>query len=138
MRTHIVSCLFIGALLSGCTTMSRLALPDGRQRVPANTQPAINEYLASISTPIIESRPTIIEPAASVTQLEAVRRDVEDIRRQLASLMADQTDRHRNKGRSMRRARTAQSATATPDAVRQIRLPSTNVKPAGAPAQENP
>ncbi len=84
MHKHLMACLLVGATLGGCSSLPKIATPDGHDRRPANTQIAIDQYTASLT-------PTPTSPALVLTppDLTAMRDDVAVLKEQVAALMAE-------------------------------------------------
>lgn len=84
MHKHLLACLLVGTTLGGCSSLPKIATPDGHDRRPANTQLAIDQYTASLA-------PTSTLPALVLAppDLTALKDDVAVLKEQVATLMAE-------------------------------------------------
>jgi hypothetical protein len=78
-HTIITLCIFTFALCA-CSAVPKIATPDGSHRIPVNTPSAIDDYRASLNT---GSSPR--DQAALVRQIEAMKREIAELKQLLAS-----------------------------------------------------
>ena len=79
---RLFTCTLAATLLSACSATPTLAIPDGRNRVPANSSATIDEYKKRSA----EEKSNDESRSAIARQLDAVKLDVANIKLFLAAL----------------------------------------------------
>jgi outer membrane protein OmpA-like peptidoglycan-associated protein len=82
MRASIVFCFILAALVAACAGAPKLAMPDGRQRQPINTEAAIEAHKARMA----EDEANYGARSAFARQLEGFKHEISEIKAMLGAI----------------------------------------------------
>jgi flagellar motor protein MotB len=85
MPKHLIAMCFTASMLSACGTSPKLAMPDGRNRVPINSQVTIDEYTAATAREAASAK-----EEAQQRQHAALKRDLAELKAVMAELSLSQ------------------------------------------------
>lgn len=111
------------ALVCACSAPTRLTMPDGRTRSPVNSAAAIDDYITSLANGKARAR----ADTQLARQLDAVTRDVAELRTYLAQVKVTQEDPRK---RESHVSTVAPAVRNSPLAIKRDQTPTEQAKPA--------
>jgi hypothetical protein len=85
MPKYLIAICLFASMVSACGTQPKLAMPDGRSRVPINAPAAIEEYNAAAARDNLKAR-----DETQQRQLAAVKRDLAELKALMAEVSPHQ------------------------------------------------